>query len=130
VRPLQPEGRPGPGGPDLGVHPGPAEAGHKSLALDTIVRMTATAPARTVNVVVRAKDPLAMRVVWTTVGAKLHLAPPSFTRTFCQREIGADVTEDFHKLGTPICKHCVEQFVGGSRFRRFAALVDAVRAAT
>lgn len=91
--------------------------------------MTATATARTVKIASWAADPIGMRVVWTTVGSKLHLAPPSFSRTLCQRDIGADVSESFHELSTPICKHCIEQFVGNPRWRRMAALVDAVREA-
>jgi hypothetical protein len=91
--------------------------------------MTATTTARTVKIASWAKDPLSMRVVWTTVGTKLHLAPPSFSRTLCQRDIGADVTESFHEMNVPICKKCIDQFINTPRFRRFAALVQAVRAA-
>lgn len=129
MRPLQPKARPDPGGPDLGVHPAAIRAGHKPLAVSTILRMTATAPAKTVQRYPGLKEPLGIRIVWTSVGQKLHLALPGWGRTYCQRDIGSDVSDIFKDLGIPLCKKCLEQFVHSDRYRRMALVVDAVRSA-
>lgn len=89
--------------------------------------MTATAPAR----IVRRKtdqDSIGIRVVWTTVGAKLHLALPNWVRTFCQRDIGADMEDIRDGLPAPLCKHCVEQVVNNQRYQRMTVLLNAIRA--